>query len=172
MEVSPCFGNVLPEAWCKPGFMEAGYPGYRWRANLLIIEKSLDTYGPAKVARATSILDEDAYARYFLELEPEMWKFAHFTRYTSRPSAWKWALNKALAADHSEEARVVVDGCLVLEVQPHPSLSLSLFFLSSPFSFSFHTHFAFHSLSLPLSFAPILFFSSPQVSSTQHICRS
>jgi len=77
MEVSPYFDNVPPEAWRKPGFMVPGYVGYRWRANLVIVEKSVDTYGPVKVARSISILNEDTYAKIFPQFLPEMWKFAH-----------------------------------------------------------------------------------------------
>ena len=62
--------------------------------DLLRVSILVDTYGPAKVARATSILDKDA--RYFPEHEPELWKLSHFTSITKRSSAWQWALDHVL----------------------------------------------------------------------------
>ena len=93
--------TVIPQAWSKPGFMAAGHPPYDC---LLLVES---THGPISAARAAEVLNLDAYAKYFLEFQPVMWKFSHFTQYASRPIAWDWALNQALVDDslNTEEAR-------------------------------------------------------------------
>ena len=145
MEVYPYFKNVLPEAWCKPGFMEAGNPGYRWLANVLLIEKSVETYGPVEVARATTILDEDAYTSYFHVYEPQKWKKAHFSRTTGRSSAWEWALDRVIGElSHDQEAQSAALRCKDEKVQSPSSLPF-------PHSFTF----------CPLPrFASILIFSS------------
>jgi hypothetical protein len=91
------FNEVLPANWDYKNFLDTKNSAYVWFDSLRTIELASETYGDIAAARATSILNQDAYDNYFRRFPPTEWDASHFETITSRSSAWQWALFQVLA---------------------------------------------------------------------------
>ena len=74
----------------------ANNPPYRWLDNLQSIELASSIYGEIGAARATALLNQEAY-KYFSNTTPNKWGLSNFEDVTARPCACLWALGQVIA---------------------------------------------------------------------------